>query len=247
MNRSPWFTFYADDWKGGTAGMTLAAKGAYIDLLAYQFHHGPIPDDPRTICRILGCFPDEWEPISSEVLGKFERVENGWENARMRHEIEVRETRSKNGKKGGRPPSPEKLTESKTKANGKLNGKLNHNQTQSPTTTTTVLLEKEPKGAAAGPPLPFSSDGFRLAWDEYIAYRRESKFRKLKPASIAKQFREFEEWGEPTAIEAINNTIRNGHQGIFYPSGQRGGSPSHRPTQRINRNAGTLNNPEEYS
>ena len=94
--RSPWFAFYPDDWTGGTRVMTLAARGAYLDLLAYQFASGPIPKDDRAICRIIGAFPDEWDTIKGEILPKFEETESGFVNRRMEKEADERsEIRSK--------------------------------------------------------------------------------------------------------------------------------------------------------
>jgi len=90
--RSPWFAFYPDDFDSGTRAMTLAGRGAYLSLLCYQFSNGTIPKDERTICRIIGAFPDEWAEIRSEVLAKFEALEDGsWINRRMEKEREERD------------------------------------------------------------------------------------------------------------------------------------------------------------
>lgn len=89
--RSPWFAFYPDDFAGGTRGMSMAAKGAFVDLLAYQFANGSIPNDDRTISRIIGAFPDEWESVRSEVLPKFEQEGVTLVNRRMQKEREERE------------------------------------------------------------------------------------------------------------------------------------------------------------
>lgn len=91
--RSPWFAFYADDYIAGTRGMSIAARGAYIDLLAHQFSTGFIPGEDRKICRLIGAFPDEWEEIKGEVLLKFERQEDGsFVNLRMASERDQRES-----------------------------------------------------------------------------------------------------------------------------------------------------------
>ena len=72
--------------------MSLAAKGAFVDLLAYQFANGFVPNDDRTLCRIIGAFPDEWQEIREEVLSKFEGAENGnLVNHRMQKERDERD------------------------------------------------------------------------------------------------------------------------------------------------------------
>lgn len=40
MGKDPAFLFYPNDWIGGTMGMTLEEKGAYIELLMMQFNRG---------------------------------------------------------------------------------------------------------------------------------------------------------------------------------------------------------------
>ena len=85
--RSPWFAFYPDDFSGGTRSMSLAARGAFIELLSFQFANGSIPADDTTICRIIGAFPKEWRAIKGEVLAKFEIADNGnFVNERMTKE-----------------------------------------------------------------------------------------------------------------------------------------------------------------
>jgi len=90
--RSSWFAFYPDDFSGGTRSMSLAGRGAFIELLGYQFANGSIPADDRTLCRITGAFPDEWSAVKEEVLAKFEFDEDGnLVNLRMQKEREERE------------------------------------------------------------------------------------------------------------------------------------------------------------
>lgn len=40
MAKDPAFLFYPNDWIGGTMGMTFEEKGAYVELLMYQFNRG---------------------------------------------------------------------------------------------------------------------------------------------------------------------------------------------------------------
>ncbi|MFQ5502382.1 MAG: hypothetical protein ACE5EQ_08795 [Phycisphaerae bacterium] len=83
---------------------------------------------------------------------------------------------------------------------------------QDSTGTETDTVVKEP-------PYPPTLDTteFHAAWDEYVAYRRESKFRKLQDASVAKQLKELATYGHDRAIESIQTTIRQGWQGLFEP------------------------------
>lgn len=45
MAKDPAFLFYPGDWLGGTLGMSLEMKGAYIELLILQFNTGGFTED----------------------------------------------------------------------------------------------------------------------------------------------------------------------------------------------------------
>lgn len=63
------------------------------------------------------------------------------------------------------------------------------------------------------------------AWDEYLAYRRQSKFRKLKPASVEKLQEWLVEQGPPdTQQQIVDQTIRNNWQGLFPLKGEQHGN-----------------------
>ena len=123
-SKSPWFAFYPEDYMGGTRLMTLAGRGAFVDLLNHQFLHGSIPTDDRSICRLLGAFPDEWDPIKDEVMAKFP----GGKNPRMTKEIqerqEIRQRKIDAGKKGAAKRWKGDSTTNGT-ANGTANGTTN--------------------------------------------------------------------------------------------------------------------------
>ena len=58
------------------------------------------------------------------------------------------------------------------------------------------------------------------AWEEYLRYRREAKMRKLTPAGERLQIEKLIRFGDHSRQQAcIEETIRNGWQGIFEPRG----------------------------
>lgn len=63
-------------------------------------------------------------------------------------------------------------------------------------------------------PLPFTSDEFGEAWNDWQQHRREIK-KKLTPKSIEKQFMALAAMGESNAIAAIDHSIGKGWTGIF--------------------------------
>lgn len=78
------------------------------------------------------------------------------------------------------------------------------------------------------PPTPFppeiDTEAFRLAWSEWLAYRRERSV-KTTPRTTKSQLAMLAALGPAKAIEAIGNSIRGGWQGLFDPGENRSGKP----------------------
>jgi hypothetical protein len=64
--------------------------------------------------------------------------------------------------------------------------------------------------------LPFSSDAFRSAWEDFTKHRGEIR-KPLKPTSTKMALAELQAMGERRAIIAIKHTIARGWQGIREP------------------------------
>jgi hypothetical protein len=88
--------------------------------------------------------------------------------------------------------------------------------TPTPTPITDADSDTDTDNKAALPE-PLQNEAFSAKWEEFVKYRKESRFRALKPASVSKLLNELAGWGSESAIEAIDTTIRNGWQGIFQP------------------------------
>jgi hypothetical protein len=73
--------------------------------------------------------------------------------------------------------------------------------------------------------LPFSSDEFREAWNDWEQHRREIK-KPLTPTSTEHQLKTLASIGEAEAIAAIHRSISNGWTGIFPASSKT--KPDHR-------------------
>lgn len=99
MAKDPAFLFYPNDWLGGTLGMTLEQKGAYIELLMLQFNRGHMTKD--MIGHVLG---QEGGRIFGQIKNKFQIDENGnYFNARLEEEQNKRKSfvlSRKNNKQG---------------------------------------------------------------------------------------------------------------------------------------------------
>lgn len=75
MGKDPAFLFYPGDWLGGTIGMTLEEKGAYMELLMMQFTRGHMTS--HMIGQAVG-------QLWVKVQDKFIQDSKGlWYNARL--------------------------------------------------------------------------------------------------------------------------------------------------------------------
>ena len=108
--KDPAILLYTGDFLNGCMDLTMEERGQYITLLCMQHQKGHLSD--KTIRLTVGS-------ASVDVLRKFVKDNDGsYFNKRMEDEIQKRthfiETRTVNGKKGGRPK----------KANGKPKNNL---------------------------------------------------------------------------------------------------------------------------
>lgn len=136
MAKDPAFLFYPNDWNGGTMGMSLEEKGAYMELLMMQFNVGHMSE--HMIGRVIGQL---WVTIKH----KFLQDEKGlWYNVRLEIEKEKRKTfvqsrfNNKNGnnqfaknqKKDGHMSNHMENEDENVNKNGnvKLNGGMGENK-----------------------------------------------------------------------------------------------------------------------
>ena len=64
--------------------------------------------------------------------------------------------------------------------------------------------------------LPFGSEAFIASWKSWVVYRKEMK-KKLTDSSVQAQCKEFVLWGEAKSIASIEQSIKQGWQGLFEP------------------------------
>mgnify|MGYP006921364929 CR=1 FL=1 len=88
MAKDPAFLFYPGDWLGGTMGMTLEEKGAYLELLVMQWNSGRIANDAAI--RLVG------EKLWHKLEHKFDADGGGLFNKRLEHEKQKRKKHSEN-------------------------------------------------------------------------------------------------------------------------------------------------------
>jgi len=119
MAKDPAFLFYPNDYMGGTLGMTLEEKGAYMELLILQFNKGHFTIEQAK--KLLnGSFERLWEVVKEKFV---EDETHGFFNERLEEEKNKRKKfnikQKERGSKGGRPKkNPD---ETRTKPGGYKN------------------------------------------------------------------------------------------------------------------------------
>jgi hypothetical protein len=75
--------------------------------------------------------------------------------------------------------------------------------------------------------LPFDSEEFKTAWDNWKQHRIEIK-KKLTPTTTKSQLKNLADMGEVKAIATINHTIKQGWQGLYEPDADKSPSTKNR-------------------
>lgn len=83
-------------------------------------------------------------------------------------------------------------------------------------------------------PPELDNDAFRGAWSDWIANRREKRIKPYTERGEKAQWKALAKFGSAVAIEAIENSIRNGWQGLFPEKVQRSTGGYQTPIERQN-------------
>jgi uncharacterized protein YdaU (DUF1376 family) len=81
-NKDPAFLFYPWDWLGGTMGMSFEEKGAYLELLVFQFNNHSFTEK-QAKHMLSTCSADAWHNIKH----KFKAEGGNFYNERLRLEM----------------------------------------------------------------------------------------------------------------------------------------------------------------
>lgn len=206
-----YYQFNPGDYLRDTAHLEPLEDLAYRRLLdLYYDQEGPISLETDWVSRRIRLGSD----VVARVLEEFfERTEKGWKMARCDAEIANYKAKAdrarKNGKLGGRPKKTDRvISRNPEKTGSKANHKpLTNNQ------STTPLI---PQGGN----LPFDSDRFKQAWQDWTQHRKEAR-KKMTPSTERSQLRKLEKLGEDRAIATIRNSIEGGYQGLYEPKNGR--------------------------
>jgi uncharacterized protein YdaU (DUF1376 family) len=104
--KAPAFQFYTRDWLASskTRRMSLAERGLYIEMLAWQFEDGSVPDDPSEVAAMVGAPVAEVEAAWPRIRPLFEDRDGELVNRRLEKASQdwkrFHKERSESGRKG---------------------------------------------------------------------------------------------------------------------------------------------------
>jgi uncharacterized protein YdaU (DUF1376 family) len=97
---------FVRDYVTATRHMSLAERGAYTDLLFFQWENGQLPKEPERLARLISCTIDELAAVWSVIGGKFVEGGSGLLNERLEQHrtkaIALSEKRASSGRSGGK-------------------------------------------------------------------------------------------------------------------------------------------------
>lgn len=209
-----YFAFWADRWLGGTSGWTAEEKGCYISLLVHQFVHGILPDNMGRLARIAGCpteqvFGEIWDDV---LRHKFDKVEDGFANARMAEERARSAEHIRQRSEAGKRSAASRREAAAVATTVATTDGTTQTQTQSSIERGTLLLES----------LTSNMRVLRAA-QRWQAYRAEANIKAWAATTWRRQLAEAEQ--DPAVFEAkVEFSIQQGYSGLFHPREKRSGS-----------------------
>jgi uncharacterized protein YdaU (DUF1376 family) len=205
MSKDPAFLFYPNDYLGGTMGMTFEQKGAYIDLLIFQFNnHHFTEEQAKQVLSI--CFANAWQVLKN----KFKKEGEIYFNERLRTEVDKRkaytESRRINALHQKKPR--------KAYAKHMGNGNRNENRDINEVNKEQIIPDWIPKNT-------------------FLEYQNSRK-KKIKTQSLNRFFNSLKKICDETRAspeDILNQSIVNGWEGIFplKNGGNGNGSGNTRP------------------
>lgn len=114
--------FWVRDYITATRQFTLAERGAYTDLLFFQWEQGVLPNDPDRLSRLLGVSREEFDEVWKTLSIKFLPTREGLSNVKLEQHrakaVQLSQKRKVAGSRGGKASAEAaKSTRSQAQAN----------------------------------------------------------------------------------------------------------------------------------
>jgi uncharacterized protein YdaU (DUF1376 family) len=220
MANNPSFSFYVNDFEGGTRHMTDEELGCYVRLLLAQFNRGGIlPNNTDFLRRFCTSFDKSWAIVGEKFI---DIGENKIQNQRLKKETSKRsnfiEKQVDNGRRGGRP---------KTQSKPKNNPNKTQTKTQKKPLGNGYGIGKGEKELDMGTEeatkiprisMPFNGK-FHELWEEWKKYKfKQHDFKYKSDGSEQAALHELTSLAggnEELAIAIIQQSMAKGWKGLF--------------------------------
>jgi len=225
MAALPYIKLFPADYLADTQHLTLEEHGAYLLLIMNYWQTGnALRAESQRIASVCSTSVENWlkiRPILSEFFTETTDPATGhliWTHHRIEEDITAVRNKSIKASMAGRKSAMQRaeIKKNSNERSKSVQRKSNHTEAEADTDKRKIKQKENLQ--------PITPKGLnQSAWDEYTKYRADNKIRKLKPASVSKQQRWLVERGDTETQQAIvDQTIRNGHQGLFEVNGSNG-------------------------
>lgn len=92
--------------------------------------------------------------------------------------------------------------------------------------------QPEPSLTVIEPSMPYSSDQFKEAWQDWLQFRKQKK-KPMTELAIKRMFKKIAPWGEQKTLIAIDKSITSGWTDLYEPTNISGGTK--RPVTELNK------------
>lgn len=215
----------------------MEAAGLYIALLSRCWRRGSVTADANALRSLYGRRCTAWEESLAMVLPCFQERDGRLFNKRLEDERAIADQHS------AKASSSAKARWARWKAHRDANAMRTHSdrnanamQGQDRTEQDKTLQDSKGRASRAAPEeedwlsvfaeFPSLNNGeAHAAFREWLDYRKASRFRKWSLPTVRKSLRMFEGHGSHLLARQIDESIRNGWQGLFPPK-RASGAPS---------------------
>lgn len=134
---------FVRDYITATRHLSLAERGAYTDLLFFQWELGALPLDTERLARLVGCSSEEFASVWPALRSKFDQAGGGLANPRLeQHRKRARELSDKRaaiGREGGKQSGKQRASKRQAIALARTNS-----PSPSPSPDSGVLEDSNP-------------------------------------------------------------------------------------------------------
>jgi len=205
----PW---WPKDYISATRAKRLAERGAYCDLLFFQWELGVLPKDPSMLARLLGVGQEEFDDVWPAIQDKFVETEGGLVNLVLEKHREKAIHKRDGFRRGAAKTNAARAPSDPPSGDG-----MGDPPSDPPST---------PHPSPSPSPLYKEVDGLNFdAWEKWLGYRSQQRLKKYTTNQIAVRLAKLP---HDTQLICVDDSIAKAYQGIFPEKfGGNGSNPTY--------------------